>query len=136
MRAVLDVSAAIPIVLGEMTAAGRRQMTRLESTLTVDLYHSESANALWRLCKAGQLEVDAAEDLLLRLADLPDEILPASAYSQRAFRLAVQHNHPAYDMFYLACAIENQCGLVSRDKALCRIAGALGILTLDPTSGT
>lgn len=136
MNAVVDVSAAVRITLEQVSPDHRRELDRFEELITVDLYVAESANAVWRYCRAGNLSFDEGFDLLGRLLELPNRVEESRAFAQQALRLSVDHAHAAYDMLYLAQSLRRDCALVSCDAALNRIAGRLGVMTFDLGSGS
>jgi predicted nucleic acid-binding protein len=53
--------------------------------------------------------------------------LPLRPLTAAALRLAVQHNHPIYDCYYLAAAILNDCELATADRRLAALARDVGL---------
>lgn len=131
MNAVVDVSAAVRIALDQVSREHMGELDRFDQLITVDLYVPESTNAVWRYWRAGKISSDAGLELLERLMDLPDRVEGSRDFAQRALLLSVDHAHSAYDMLYLAQALRRDCALVSCDAALNRIAGRLGVPTVD-----
>ena len=115
--AVVDASVAIKWVVDE---PGSRQAAALleRPLLAPDLIYAECCNVLWRKARRFEITTDfaqrAAEELmrsdliLVRLEDL----------ALNALHLALRLDHPIYDCFYLALALDRGVPLATADRRL------------------
>ena len=72
---VLDASAVVRIIEGSSQAAAFQQaVLEGELVLAPELMHTEVSNALWRLQRAGQLQLEGLQQCLRRAAALVDHI--------------------------------------------------------------
>ena len=82
-----------------------------------ELVFAEAANALWALCRRGDISrADFAEAVdVLKGAPIA---LPASMrqLAASAGRLAIDLDHPVYDCFYLALAVQEQYPVITADS--------------------
>ena len=104
-RLVLDALAAVRIIEGSPEAL-ELQETLLAADLVIalELRLTEVANALWRLQRAGQLELDRSQGLLTRTTALVDYIEPDRTLQGEALALARHLDHPLDDCLYLVLA--------------------------------
>jgi predicted nucleic acid-binding protein len=123
MRVVLDTSAAANVVLQTQAAAGLiAELEQAQLVLAPTLLHSEIANTLWKQVCFGQLGHDDAIDLYHDGISLVDEFVPDHELAVQALSLAVKHQHPAYDMLFVALAQRFGCTLLTVDRKLIAIA--------------
>ena len=80
------------------------------------LVFAEAANALWAMHRRGNIAADDLADAVESLRAAPIS-LPASMLqlTAAAARLAADLDHPVYDCFYLALAVQTQYPLVTAD---------------------
>jgi predicted nucleic acid-binding protein len=115
---VIDASVAIKWVVEE---PGTREALALRShRLTApDLLVAECANILWKKVRRRELSAQEAT-LAARLLERADiELAPTRRLLERATRLAVTLDHPAYDCLYLVLAEASGCDVVTADERLC-----------------
>ena len=81
------------------------------------LIFAEATNALWSMRRRGDISATDLADATKLLEDVPVSV-PVSMLelAASAARLAVDLDHPAYDCFYLALAIQRQYRVVTADK--------------------
>jgi len=112
---VIDASVAIKWVIDE---PGTQQalLLRQHPLSAPDLLVPECANILWKKVRRQELTQDEAilAAGLLERADVRLE--PMRPLLERATRLAVVLDHPAYDCMYLALAQHLSCPLVTADE--------------------
>lgn len=81
------------------------------------LLFAETANALWAMHRRGEISADdmfdAVDTLRAAPVSLPTSMLELAA---AASRLGTDLDHPVYDCFYLALAIQTQYPVVTADK--------------------
>lgn len=126
LRLVLDASAAVNIVMRTTQATaliGALQTAQL--VLAPTLFHSEVANTLWKYVRAGLLEQDAAVMLYEEAIALVDVFEADEDFAIEALVSASRHNHPVYDMIYLALATRRGCQILTADKKLKALAASL-----------
>ena len=81
------------------------------------LLFAEAANALWAMRRRGEISAedmsDAVDTLRAAPVSLPTPMLELAA---AASRLGTDLDHPVYDCFYLALAIQTQYPVVTADQ--------------------
>lgn len=123
-RLVLDASAVVRIIEGSPEALDLQEaLLAADLVIAPELMLTEVANALWRLQRAGQLEVDRLQDLLSRAAALVDHIEPDRSLQREALALANHLDHPVYDCLYLVLARREVATLLTADQKLQVLAG-------------
>jgi predicted nucleic acid-binding protein len=120
---VVDASAVVRIIEGAEAAAPLQEaVLKADLVLAPELMLTEVANALWRLQRAGQLEVDGLQRRLIRAVELVDVIEPDRHLQAEALALACHLDHPVYDCLYLALARREAAVLVTADQRLQQLA--------------
>ena len=120
---VVDASAVVRISEGaEAAAPFQEAVLKADLVLAPELMLTEVANALWRLQRAGQLEVDGLQRRLIRAVELVDVIEPDRHLQAEALALACHLDHPVYDCLYLALARREAAVLVTADQRLQQLA--------------
>ena len=80
------------------------------------LVFAEAANALWAMRRRGDISPDDLVDAVEALRAAPVAIpVPTLQLTAVAARLAVDLDHPIYDCFYLALAVQTQYPVVTAD---------------------
>jgi predicted nucleic acid-binding protein len=92
-----------------------------------DLIIPEVTNAWAMIVRQGKNTADLAKDSLAQLPRWFSELVPSAILRDKAFHLALQLDHPAYDCFYLALAQMRDVKLVTRDAHFERKAEAAGL---------
>jgi predicted nucleic acid-binding protein len=127
MTLVIDASVAVKWVLDEPRSEAALALKSEQLTAPV-LWLAETANALWRHVRLGELTVD---EVLIRMSELqsgPVALFPIEPHVATALGLASRSNHPVYDCFYLALAIHQGTQVVTDDR---RFAAAAARVNLD-----
>lgn len=128
MKAVLDASAAIGVVLGRGQAA--RLAVILEEAdvvLAPDLFVAEVVNTIWKHHQFERLNLDACDRAIEAALGLVDAMVPSKEIYGEAFLLARAAHRPAYDMFYLALARREDGVFLTLDKTLRKEAEHQGV---------
>ena len=115
---VVDASVAVKWVVGEVDSDAAARLLEGEAVLLApDLLYAEVANALWALSRRGDVAEADVREALAVLADVPLHI-PSSMRQlmPAATRLAHDLDHPVYDCFYLALAVQQQYPLLTADR--------------------
>ena len=123
-KVVLDASAVVRILEGSAQAAAmHKALLAADLVLAPELMLTEVANALWRLQRAGQLDIDGLQRRLSKAAELVDHIEPDRTLQAEALALATYLDHPVYDCLYLVLARREVATLLSADQKLLDLAG-------------
>ena len=81
------------------------------------LLFAEAANALWAMPRRGEISADDMSDAVDTLRAAPVSLpTPMLELAAAASRLGTDLDHPVYDCFYLALAIQTQYPVVTADK--------------------
>ena len=126
VRIVLDTSAAANLVLA--TPQAERLVTVLDAAqlvLAPTLLHSELANTLWKSVRFAGMSLDTALSRYEEALSLVDEFVPDSQVMHQALQMAATHQHPVYDMVFLALAQRYACRLLSTDSKLLALAARI-----------
>ena len=114
---VVDASIVVKWLVKEEWSDEASSLLEAEAILIApELLFAEVCNALWAMCRRGDI---GGEDL----ADATDALRAAPIvvpFSMRqlaaaAARLAVDLDHPVYDCFYLALAVQEQYPVLTAD---------------------
>ncbi len=82
-----------------------------------ELLFAEAANALWALCRRGDIGKADVAEAIDALKSAPIAIpLSMRQLAASASRLALDLDHPVYDCFYLALAVQEQSPVVTADR--------------------
>jgi predicted nucleic acid-binding protein len=121
MTLVVDASVALRWLF-QQDGSDRAQVILGSSDplIAPDLVLYEITNAAWRLTAAKTVPLDAASAAVALAPKQFDDLVPATTLTDRAFAIAVELRHPAYDCFYLALAEKRACRLVTADLRLLR----------------
>ncbi len=114
---VVDASVVVKWLVDEDHSEEAAGLLNSGSTFVAPaLVFAEAANALWAMRRRGDIAADDLADVMdaLRAApvSLPVSMLHLTA---AAARLAADLDHPVYDCFYLALAVQTQYPVVTAD---------------------
>lgn len=125
---VADASVIVKCVLEEPGSAVALDLVASAfPLLSPESALSESANAIW---KAAHRQLISHGDSAAALADvlaMPLLLLSLKPLSPAALGLAVAFDHPVYDCYYLAAAVQNECPLATADTRLYDLAQTVGL---------
>ena len=124
---VVDASVAVGWSVELPYSAACIRLLRESGTLIApDLLVSEVTNAFYLQIKTGLANRERLADGLDLLPRWFAELVPSAMLRGRAFELALELNHPAYDCFYLALALNRDVRFVSADGHFLRKAIVAG----------
>jgi predicted nucleic acid-binding protein len=128
VRAVLDASAAIEIVV-ERTQAARLAAILEEAgvVLAPGLFVSEVVNTIWKYYRFEQWNLAVCDRAIESALGMVDALVPSIELYGEAFLLARTARRPAYGMFYLALARREDATLLTADAQLRKEAERQGI---------
>ncbi|NLK19759.1 MAG: type II toxin-antitoxin system VapC family toxin [Synergistaceae bacterium] len=128
MKVVLDVSAAIEIILHkENRQAFEEVYLSAARVIAPDLFVAEITNVFWKIYRAGLMPEEECLAYAEDGVDMIDRFFDSAKLWKRALKLSIKHNHPSYDMLYLALAEKEKALLMTSDKALARLCGSVNI---------
>jgi len=73
---------------------------------------------LWKKCRAGEIDIEEARDLLRDFKRFPVSTTPSIQLVGASLDIATQFNRTVYDSLYLALALARRCCLVTADRRL------------------
>jgi predicted nucleic acid-binding protein len=114
---VVDASVAVKWLVAEAHSEQAARLLDGEWRLIApELVFAEAANALWAMCRRGDIGkaelVEAIDTLKTAPIAVPSSMRQLAA---AASRLAADLDHPVYDCFYLALALQEQYPVVTAD---------------------
>lgn len=115
---VVDASVAVKWLVTEAFSEQAAQLLDKDLTLIApELLFAEVTNALWAMCRRGNItRADFAEAMdVLKMAPVAVPV-PMRQPTASAARLAGDLDHPAYDCFYLALAVQEQFPVATTDR--------------------
>lgn len=128
---VVDASAIVPLVAREPCSAPARRwfeagQDHLASSVTVDLFDAECANAIWKRVRWSRWSVEDAEVALGRVLALPFSRIASGELAGEALGLAVWCEIAVYDACYAVLALSSGLPLVTADRRLTKAAREAG----------
>ena len=115
---VIDASVAVKWLVTEAFSDQAAHLLDAELTrIAPELIYPEAANALWAMCRRGDIGKEDLAEVIDALKTAPIAV-PVSMrqLAAAASRLAVDLDHPVYDCFYLALAVQEQFPVVTGDQ--------------------
>lgn len=124
---VADASVVVKCVLVEPGSDFAQQLVvSAEPPFAPGHVQAECVNAIWKYVHRGALSPERAHEALGYLESIPLRLRPLRKLTADAFALALEYDHPVYDCYYLACAIQNDCALATADERLFDLAQRVG----------
>jgi len=122
---VLDASAAMEAVLGRPKAGAVLDLIETATNVHApELYAAEVANALWKHVRAGDLDLEEAQQALRIALDLIDATTPSRELAEEALATAAAYDHPVYDALYAITARRNGATVCTLDRRLAALLEA------------
>jgi predicted nucleic acid-binding protein len=125
MRYVADTNTFLAVALGEPEKEWLVEVTAECQLIAPAVLPYEIGNALSALVKRKVIGPDQALAVWETVAGIPVELVEFEIHS--ALRLAARLGLFAYDAYYLQCALETRCSLLTLDQGMQRAARNLGI---------
>jgi len=129
MDIIVDTNIFLAVALNEPEKEKIISVTVDTTAIAPEIIHYEIGNALSAMVKRSQVSIEeallakeAADKIAIRL--VPVDI-------RSALELALEHNIYAYDAYFLQCAIDTSCAVLTLDKQMKRIASSLNIKLLE-----
>ena len=114
---VVDASVAVKWLVEEDHSAEAVDLLNSGSTFVAPtLVYAEAANALWAMHRRGDIVADDLAEAVEVLRAMPvSHPVSMGQLTSAAARLAADLDHPVYDCFYLALAVQTQYPVVTAD---------------------
>lgn len=120
-KLVVDASVAVKWIAPEEASIEAQQLREGFALLAPELIYAECANIIWKKVRKGNIPESGAVRAAEILASVEVETFSLGPLSPTAVELSVRLNHPAYDCFYLALAVNEDCRMVTADERLLRV---------------
>ena len=114
---VVDASIAVKWLVTETFSDIAARLLEPQQTLIApELLFAEASNALWTICRRGDINREDCAEAVDALRASPVSV-PSSMRQlmPSASRLSVDLDHPVYDCFYLALALQNNYPVITAD---------------------
>lgn len=119
MTLVVDASVALKWFLQEEGSDhAAALLDRGDLLIAPDLILAEVCNAGWKAVRNGMARLEQLEIAAARLPVALDELVPLASLAVDAAAAAIALDHPVYDCFYLALAVQRDCQLITADRRL------------------
>ncbi len=117
MTTVVDASVAFSLHLnGPRAKIAAGALAESDITLAPDLIVSEVTNAAWVTTRAGMITEDEGAAIVSLLSSHLTRIVTTTSLAPRAYEIAIELDHPAYDCMYLALAEQESAVLVTFER--------------------
>ncbi|HSQ22525.1 MAG TPA: type II toxin-antitoxin system VapC family toxin [Coriobacteriia bacterium] len=128
MPLVTDASVLFKCLLPEPGSIRARQLLeRPTRPIAPEIVIAECANAVWERAHRGLIDVRQAMELQGELLAIPIDARSIVALTPAALALSLEYDHPVYDCYYLAAAIEADCEFATADASLYDLAQRVGL---------
>lgn len=117
MNLVVDASVACKWFVAEAGSQAAEALFAPDRVFFApDLIVAEVCNLAVTKLRRGEIAAEQAASMVDRIGDFFDEIVPSAELARRAFAMANELAHPAYDCFYLALAERRNARLITADE--------------------
>jgi predicted nucleic acid-binding protein len=130
MKVVADTNTFLAVALNEPERQWLIEVTAEHQLVAPAVLPYEIANAISALIRRKAVAGDRAEEIWRAAARIPVELAEIDILA--ALRLAADCGVYAYDGYFLQCALEARCPLLTLDKTMRRVARELGIRLVEP----
>lgn len=125
---VVDASVVFKCLMPELGSVEAARLLQAASpALAPGLVYAEVANALRNSVRRSIVRRDKATRALEVLLGMSLTALKLQPLTPDAFALALEYDHPVYDCYYIAAAIQNDAALATADKRLYDLAQRVGL---------
>ena len=118
---VIDASAALRWFIPALPMADVYPLPKTDRLLVApDLFIAEVRNAALVYLRKKELTANQATAMLATIDSLMGSYFPMRDLSENAWAMAVEHDHSAYDCFYIALAVKLDTVLITADERMMR----------------
>ncbi len=125
MNLVSDTNILLAVVLDEPEKENIIQLTSKANAISPEILPYEVGNALSAMVKRNKLTKDEALLAFEGVKSIPVRLV--SIDIRQALKLALEYNIYAYDAYFLQCAKQLSCPLITLDKRMKQVAYDLKI---------
>jgi len=125
MNLVSDTNIFLAVVLDEPEKESIIELTSKANAISPEILPYEVGNALSAMVKRSRLTNDEALAAFDGVSSIPVRLV--SVNIQQALKLAIEYNIYAYDAYFLQCAKQLSCPLITLDKRMKQVAYDLKI---------
>ncbi len=120
---VVDASVMVMLATGEPGSEEADRMVEGALLAAPVLVLAETANALWRKARAGNITRAEAVEAAKGIGPMFARLVPLQVLQDQALDLALRRDHPAYDCFYVALAMRQAAPILTADRRLAQRFG-------------
>jgi predicted nucleic acid-binding protein len=131
MSLVVDTSVILAVVLNEPTKAALIQLTTGADLIAPLSLHWEIGNALSAMLKRKRITEVEAQQALVEYQKIPIRFLDVPL--DTTLQIVAQHLIYAYDAYFLVCARNQSCALLTLDGGLRTVAHVAHISLVEVT---
>lgn len=131
MNLVVDTSVLIAVIANEPEKVALVSQTQGAVLLAPRSVHWEIGNAFSAMLKRDRITAQQAKTAIGIYGKIPLQFVDVDLI--QAIELAAKYKIYAYDAYILACAIHQNCPLISLDSGLIHIAKTVGLNVLEVT---
>ncbi len=129
MRCLADTNAFLAVAMDEPEKPWLVEVTQGADLAAPTALPYEIGNALSALVKRGRLRPTQAVEIWDVIGNVPVELIEVDI--RLALELSVRFGIYAYDAYFLQCALQLRCPLLTLDRAMRRVARQLNISLLE-----
>lgn len=117
----MDASVAVKWLVPEEDWAIARGLYTAYPLSAPELICAECSNILWKKHRRKEISQSEVLEAAEKITEFDVDLVSLRDLTRQASELSVYLDHPAYDCFYLALAIAEDCRLVTADERLLRV---------------
>ena len=129
MNIVSDTNILLAVILNEPEKDNIVQLTSGNDAIAPEILPYEFGNALSAMIKRKQITHKEALQAQRSINSIPVRLM--SIDITQALKIAIDFNIYAYDAYFLQCAIDQSCSLLTLDKGMKKVAKQLNIQILE-----
>ncbi len=129
MNIVSDTNILLAVIFNEPEKENIVRLTSGNNAIAPEILPYEVGNALSAMIKRKQITHKEALQAQKSIASIPVRLMTIDI--SQSLKLAMDFNIYAYDAYFLQCAINQSCPLLTLDKGMKKIAKQLNIQLLE-----
>jgi predicted nucleic acid-binding protein len=129
MNIVSDTNILLAVIFNEPEKENIVRLTAGNDAIAPEILPYEVGNALSAMIKRKQITHEEALQAQKSISSIPVRLM--SIDISQSLKLAMDFNIYAYDAYFLQCAINQSCPLLTLDKGMKKVANQLNIQLLE-----